>query len=316
MNTMNAGPFETLFGLLPAGTACRVCLTDLAGLTESHGDLRLDSDRWQVHDSPFCLLVKGSAYGQSRCLRCKQAAAHKAARLGAYVGTCHMGIGELVFPAKLGGKIVAILHAGQVRTGPALAPEELRRKAGRIGVDGARLVRLWKRVPRMSPGVLLEVMAPRLEAAARFIQMFFRSESARALLRRADRAPIPQEDSGLRGLARRHMLSNHGIEIARREYNRVLRTERVAERLGVSSAAFCQAFRGDTGMSFKDYLLQVRVGAAKALLVDTGSSVTYIALETGFADPNYFSRAFRKLAGLNPSEYREKFWRLKKPRQR
>ncbi len=218
-----------------------------------------------------------------------------------------MGMGELAFPVKLGGKMFALLHAGQVRTGSALTPREMHRKAGRIGVEGARLFRLWRRVPRMNPDVLREVMTPRLESAARFIQMFFRSEPARTLLRKAGRAPIPQEDSGLRGMARRHMLTNHGIEIARREYDRVLKTERVAERLGVSSASFCQAFREDAGMSFKDYLLQVRVGVAKELLVDTGSSVTYIALETGFADPNYFSRAFRKLAGLSPSDYREKF---------
>ena len=303
--------------LVAAGTPIRACFTDFAVLTEAHADLALEYARHQVHSSPFCLAVKESVYGESRCLRCKQAAAHKAEKTGPFVGVCHMGLAELVYPVRIGGRLAGILHAGQVRVvgTRGMRQEDLEKRAARVGANPALLSKLWKSVPRVPHGLLDGEMRRRLSAVERFMAAYHRAEPFKALLSRPERKPIPQESPGLRGLARRHWLSGRGIEIVRREYNRDLQTRRVAGRLGVSDAVFCQAFKADTGMSFKDYLTDVRIGVAKGLLVDSGSSITYVGLEAGFADPNYFSRVFHGVVGMSPTEYREKFWMVGKTRK-
>lgn len=47
-----------------------------------------------------------------------------------------------------------------------------------------------------------------------------------------------------------------------------------------------------------------RVEAAKTLLVKSSLTVTEIAGHVGFSDYNYFTKTFKRLAGLTPSEYR------------
>jgi AraC-like DNA-binding protein len=314
MPGLRESAFGTMMELVVAGTPVRACFTDFAMLTDAHADLALEYDRYQIHSSPFCMAVKKGVYGESRCLRCKMAAIHKAGKTGPYVGVCHMGLVELVFPVRISGRLAGILHAGQVRiTGDrGMNPREMEKRASRAGVNPAVLMKAWKKVPAVPAGLLSGEMRRRLSAVESFLAAYHRAEPFKALLSRPERAPVPQESQGLRGLARRHWLSGRGIEIVRREYNKELRTRRVAGRLGVSESVFCQAFKADTGMTFKDYLTEVRVGVAKKLLVDSGSSSTYVGLEAGFSDPNYFCRVFRREVGLSPTAYREKFWKVKK----
>ena len=105
---MKESALGTMLELVAAGTPIRACFTDFAVLTEAHADLALEYARHQVHSSPFCLAVKESVYGESRCLRCKQAAAHKAEKTGPFVGVCHMGLAELVYPVRIGGRLAGM----------------------------------------------------------------------------------------------------------------------------------------------------------------------------------------------------------------
>ena len=65
------------------------------------------------------------------------------------------------------------------------------------------------------------------------------------------------------------------------------------------------ALSQELGLSPWDYLNRFRVCQAKELFRRTQGSVKSIAGQVGFKDPKYFSRVFRKLTDLSPSEYRE-----------
>jgi len=52
-------------------------------------------------------------------------------------------------------------------------------------------------------------------------------------------------------------------------------------------------------------LNRYRIKEAKVLLNQTGASVTDIAVQVGFDDPAYFSRAFSKQVGISPRAYRK-----------
>ncbi len=60
------------------------------------------------------------------------------------------------------------------------------------------------------------------------------------------------------------------------------------------------------GMTFSDYRDKVFLQKSKQLLIESGAPVKAIAGELGFADPYYFCRKFRQLAGETATEYRKK----------
>lgn len=80
--------------------------------------------------------------------------------------------------------------------------------------------------------------------------------------------------------------------------------EQMAKLARVSRTNLLRVFRQATGKSPVDYLIGLRIEAAKRLLRQTGLSMTDIALETGFGDSNYFARQFRLVTGRTPTAFR------------
>lgn len=71
------------------------------------------------------------------------------------------------------------------------------------------------------------------------------------------------------------------------------------------SAAYCEnEFKKTTGKSIINYLIDIRINAAKKLLAESSMSCARIAAAVGFEDANYFSRVFKKRTGYSPLRYR------------
>jgi len=81
--------------------------------------------------------------------------------------------------------------------------------------------------------------------------------------------------------------------------------ERIAARVGLSPFYISKVFKEETGVNYIDFLTACRIERAKALLSDQALSLKEITFEVGYNDPNYFSRVFKKMNGLSPSEYRK-----------
>lgn len=79
----------------------------------------------------------------------------------------------------------------------------------------------------------------------------------------------------------------------------------LASRAGLSVSHYAELFRRLTGCSPKTYLGRLRLERAARLLQTTDDSVTSIARQLGFEDPLYFSRRFRAVHGIAPSDYRQ-----------
>ena len=60
-----------------------------------------------------------------------------------------------------------------------------------------------------------------------------------------------------------------------------------------------------SGRSLRDRLLHYRIEKAIELLSTTNRNISEIMQETGFNNSNYFSKAFKKATGMNPSRFRE-----------
>jgi YesN/AraC family two-component response regulator len=80
----------------------------------------------------------------------------------------------------------------------------------------------------------------------------------------------------------------------------------VAHLCGMGSCAFSRAFKRAQGMTFRDYLNQVRVNEAAVLLKNSRASVLDVACAVGINDPSHFARMFRRYIGHTPTAYRRR----------
>lgn len=88
------------------------------------------------------------------------------------------------------------------------------------------------------------------------------------------------------------------------EMNRQLTAAELAQRLNLSRSYFSQCFKNIIGKTFNDYSRSIRMEKAKEYLLNTNKTILWIAEQTGYSDEKYFSRIFRELSGMLPSEYR------------
>lgn len=77
----------------------------------------------------------------------------------------------------------------------------------------------------------------------------------------------------------------------------------VAEMAGVSTRTF-QRKLSYVDFAYSDILDTIRFERSSALLRDTNSKMIDIAFASGYSDPAHFSRAFRRMAGVTPRQYR------------
>lgn len=94
------------------------------------------------------------------------------------------------------------------------------------------------------------------------------------------------------------------LRFMRENISEPVRLEEVARHAGLSVSHFSELFREETGQSPMAHFNQIRIRRACRLLDLTPKRIKTIAAETGFSDPYYFSRVFKKLMGVSPKAYR------------
>ena len=87
-------------------------------------------------------------------------------------------------------------------------------------------------------------------------------------------------------------------------YSEKLSLESVASHFFIDKHYLARLFKEQYGVTLVTYLQQVRITHAKRMLRFTDKSIEEIGLECGIGELNYFSRVFKKLEGVSPSEFR------------
>ncbi len=86
-------------------------------------------------------------------------------------------------------------------------------------------------------------------------------------------------------------------------YSEQLNVEDIAARIGLNRKYLSAIFKESTGVTIKQYIINVRMEHSKTLLRD-GYSVTETSGLVGYSDPFVFSKAFKNYYGLSPKEYK------------
>lgn len=119
-------------------------------------------------------------------------------------------------------------------------------------------------------------------------------DTCRGIMKRYEETQKNQEARPIR-LAKQYINEN---------YNKAISLESVSNHIGFNPAYFSSMFKKSTGQNFMDYVIEIRILNARNLLVQTNQDVAEIAAKVGYTDRKYFSRIFKKLTNLTPSEYR------------
>ena len=94
-------------------------------------------------------------------------------------------------------------------------------------------------------------------------------------------------------------------------YNRKISLDEAAGIAYMSPAYFSTYFKKATGITYTDYLINVRVQKAKDLLRNHNLKVYEVALMVGYDDFRHFSKVFKKLNGIGPTQYKKMYLKEK-----
>jgi AraC-like DNA-binding protein len=90
-------------------------------------------------------------------------------------------------------------------------------------------------------------------------------------------------------------------------YRDEIRLSQLADIAGMSTSSFSRFFKLHTGRNLSEYIIDLRLGHACRLLVDSSRTVAEIGYSCGFNNLSNFNRIFKKRKGCSPSEFRENY---------
>ncbi|MDT8860707.1 response regulator [Alkalihalobacillus sp. MEB130] len=109
-----------------------------------------------------------------------------------------------------------------------------------------------------------------------------------------------------------HSLNLEGDTIQRikqyviRHADQDISLQTISKEVGLSPIYISKIFKEHLGINYINFLTECRIEKAKKLMRDPEKSMKEITFEVGYHDPNYFSKVFKKMCQISPTEYRKK----------
>ena len=95
------------------------------------------------------------------------------------------------------------------------------------------------------------------------------------------------------------------VGIIDKDYAKPLGASQIASRLGIARIKLDRLFAAELGVSVGTKILNIRLAAARRLLLSTDLTLAAIAVRTGFCNAGYLANTFRRETGLTPGEFRK-----------
>ena len=100
---------------------------------------------------------------------------------------------------------------------------------------------------------------------------------------------------------------NKVFEFIMKNYTQEIYVQEIASQLHMSVPSFSRDFKHHTRKTFSDYVTEIRIGRACRLLMENNHSISEISYKSGFDNLSNFYRHFKKVVGVIPKEYKERF---------
>ena len=93
-------------------------------------------------------------------------------------------------------------------------------------------------------------------------------------------------------------------ELIRENVECNLRVDEICSRIGYSKSYLSSLFREQTGMTITSYSTQTKIDAAKRMIREDSLNFAQISDRLSFDNPQYFSRVFKRVTGISPTEFK------------
>lgn len=93
------------------------------------------------------------------------------------------------------------------------------------------------------------------------------------------------------------------FEYVNGSYGQHISIAEVANRVGLTPNSFCRFFKKMTHKTFIGFVNEFRIGKAVEFFNENNTNISEAMYRSGFNDPSYFARQFKKYQGMSPSEY-------------
>lgn len=90
-------------------------------------------------------------------------------------------------------------------------------------------------------------------------------------------------------------------------YKKDIDLNEISSIVAMNASSFCRYFKEQSGKTFTQYILELRIGYACKLLVENQMDIIQICLECGFNTTTHFNRIFKRNTGFTPTEYKKQF---------
>lgn len=94
-------------------------------------------------------------------------------------------------------------------------------------------------------------------------------------------------------------------------YREDIRLNQLSDMVGMTPVSFSRFFRLRTGKTLSDYIIDIRLGFATRLLVDSSRTVAEICYDCGFNNLSNFNRMFKRKKNCSPKEFRDSYRKKK-----
>ena len=154
---------------------------------------------------------------------------------------------------------------------------------------------------RMGLDLMDELLPPRPFASSRSVRALGERFVIHLLRHHFDLAPTTRPHHGLGS----QEVATLRALVAER-LGKELRLVDMAQAVGLGVHHFGRVFKTTFGRSPHDYVIEHRLARARDLLLETSSSISEIASETGFADQSHLTRQFSRRFGVPPARLRRR----------
>ncbi|MDR2478245.1 MAG: AraC family transcriptional regulator [Treponema sp.] len=275
-----------------------ICVKDFSGFIPIDKDLDKALRPYLVHTNPYCMYIKSAEKQHFRCLDMMRPMAIKCAAGKPFWGVCYTGVGEYVIPVKAGELVLGAITAGFFNYRPELSRYLLKRSSRASSqIDYEKARDLFEQYSA-APVIETKQMIIYLEMAAEYLANTYLHLKD---IHSGEKLPAKRYDS------RENTIVAHALEYVKQNYTSRIMAKDVAAYCYCSESYINHSFKKRIGLNLSTYINKIRIENAKRLLLFTKDTMTSIALDSGFNDPNYFSRIFTLLVGNTPSEFRRRY---------
>ncbi len=114
----------------------------------------------------------------------------------------------------------------------------------------------------------------------------------------------------------RHEVISEALQLIGSGYAENLSLSRVAAQVHLNPVYLSRLFHEQTGRTFSEHLIQVRMQAAARLLESSHQPIYEVCSRVGYTDVKHFYKVFKAATGFTPSEYRERMGSAAAPGRR